>query len=91
MRIAVDFDGVLWDRHNGGIMDGAPEAMRKMQEDGHELIIWTARPDYTAPEIGELLDKYAVPYDFILGGKLYFDIFIDDRAREFRGWGHAYV
>ena len=90
MRIAVDFDGVLWNRHKGGIANGASKKLRQAKADGHEIIVWTARPDYTTFEIAELLDRYQVPYDFILGGKLYFDVFIDDHAKEFVGWQEDY-
>lgn len=91
MRIAVDFDQTLWDRHRGGIIEGAADAMRRLKDDGHELIIWTARPDYTTFEIGKLLEAEGVPFDFILGGKLHYDVLIDDKARQFDGWEKGYL
>lgn len=88
-------DDSEWNRHmmevpEGGPMKGAAEALMQMKLAGHEVIIWTARPDYTTFEIGRLLDGASIPYDFILGGKLYFDVFIDDHAKEFKGWGEDY-
>ena len=82
MRVAVDFDQTLWHRHGKGFDESCVDLVRAHKNMGDEVIIWTSRPDYTTPEIRALLDAHDVPYDFVLGGKLFFDILIDDKARQ---------
>jgi hypothetical protein len=84
MRVAVDFDLTLWHRHGAhyGFDEDCVNLVRAYKKRGDEVIIWTARPDYTTPEIRALLDAHDVPYDFVLGGKLFYDLLIDDKARQ---------
>jgi hydroxymethylpyrimidine pyrophosphatase-like HAD family hydrolase len=81
MRLAVDFDGTLWHRHREGFDPAAVRVLEEYKALGWEVIVWTSRPDYTTPEIRALLDAHDVPYDFVLGGKLFYDLLIDDKAR----------
>jgi hypothetical protein len=107
MKIAIDFDGVLHGYSkgfgDGEIYDppvpGAPEAMRKLKEQGHYLYIFTTRTNkifrkkddgkdekYQQEQIKLWMEKYDIPYDKIWTfGKPMADLFIDDRAINFAG------
>ncbi|MDN3666719.1 BT0820 family HAD-type phosphatase [Algibacter miyuki] len=104
--IAVDFDGtIVEDAYPkiGKPMLFAFETLKKLQEDGHRLILWTYR-------CGEKLDDavafckdngihfYAVNHSFEdeeyttdVSRKIHADLFIDDRnIGGFIGWGEVY-
>lgn len=105
--IAVDFDGTIAE-------DGYPkvgkakmfafETLKKLQEDGHRLILWTYRHGQTLEDAVEFcrrngIEFYAVNNSFSgedfdpskASRKLNADIFIDDRnLGGFPGWGEVY-
>ncbi|MBU3822033.1 hydrolase [Flavobacteriaceae bacterium XHP0103] len=105
--IAVDFDGtIVEDAYPkiGKPMLFAFETLKKLQEEGHRLILWTYR-------YGERLDEavafceengihfYAVNKSYpeeeyngeVMSRKIHADIFIDDRnIGGFQGWGEIY-
>lgn len=106
MTIAVDFDGTIVENKYPKI--GKPvlfalETLKKLQEDGHHLILWTYR---SGPRLEEAVDFcrnkgiifYAVNksypeevYDNTLSRKIQADIFIDDRnIGGLKGWGEIY-
>ena len=77
--------------------------MKKMQEDGHRLVLWTYRKGKRLDEAVEFCKKngiefYAVNKNFVeedytpdVPRKLKADIFIDDRnIGGFIGWGRIY-
>ena len=104
--IAIDFDGtIVEDRYPsiGKPMIFAFDTMKKMQEDGHRLILWTYRQGEKLEEAVEFCSKngiefYAVnnnyPEEVYSGDiprKIKADIFIDDRnIGGFPGWGKIY-
>jgi len=104
--IAIDFDGtIVEDKYPaiGKPMMFAFETMKKMQEDGHRLILWTYRQGEKLEEAVEFCSKngiefYAVNKNFVeedytpnVPRKLKADIFIDDRnIGGFIGWGKIY-
>ncbi len=104
--IAIDFDGtIVEDKYPaiGKPMMFAFETMKKMQEDGHRLILWTYRQGEKLEEAVEFCRKngiefYAVNKNFVeedytpnVPRKLKADIFIDDRnIGGFIGWGKIY-
>lgn len=73
-------------------------SLKSLKKQGHEIIIYTARNMKTyngntgkvMANIGSLtmdwLKKYDIPYDEILFGKPYGDIYIDDLAVTFTDW-----
>lgn len=77
---------------------GAIAALKKLKEEGHEIIIYTARNMKTyqgntgkaVANIGGMtidwLRKYQVPYDEIIFGKPQGDLYIDDLAIPFTDW-----
>jgi hydroxymethylpyrimidine pyrophosphatase-like HAD family hydrolase len=92
--IGVDFDGTI-------VEDGYPkigkprifafETLKRLQEDGHRLILWTYRSGRSLDEAVEFCEQngitfYAVnksfpeeQYDATKSRKIYADLFIDDR------------
>jgi hypothetical protein len=101
MTIAIDFDGVIhqyskgW--YKGEIYDppvkGTREAITKLKNEGHKIIIFSVRTNkiYHQGE-GQLqlmrnwLAEHNIPYDKIWNyGKPIADVYIDDRAVTFRG------
>ncbi|MDG5799176.1 hydrolase [Marinilabiliaceae bacterium ANBcel2] len=106
MIIAVDFDGTITEHRYPEIGREKPfafETLKRLQNDGHLLILWTYRS-------GELLEEainycknngiefYAVNSSFPgeelemgQSRKIHADIFIDDRiVSGFPGWGEIY-
>ncbi len=104
--IAIDFDGtIVEDKYPdiGKPLMFAFETMKKMQEDGHRLVLWTYRKGKKLDEAVEFCKKngiefYAVNKNFVeedytpdVPRKLKADIFIDDRnIGGFIGWGRIY-
>jgi hypothetical protein len=106
--IAVDFDGtIVEDRYPdiGRPMLFAIDTLRKMQEDGHRLILWTYRSGRKLQEAVDFcrengIEFYAVNksypeeeevLDSSTSRKIHADLFIDDRnLGGFPGWGAVY-
>lgn len=104
--IAVDFDGTIVEDAYPKI--GKPkmfafETLKRLQDDGHRLILWTYRSDLRLKEAVEFCKKngiefYAVnksfpeeQFDYSKSRKIHADIFIDDRnIGGFMGWGEIY-
>ena len=97
MLIAVDFDGTIVEHRYPRIGKEIPFAtatLRKLQEDGHRLILWTAREGSLLQEAidfcGERgVEFFAVNSNYpgeevdaagIRARKLHADLFIDDRS-----------
>jgi len=90
-RIAVDFDGVIFDKAKGTLMPGCVRALRKMAEGKNEITVFTNRPDYDYSTVKAILDANYIPYDRIICGKPSYDLFIDDRVARFEGWDKDYL
>ena len=106
MIIAVDFDGTIVDHEYPEI--GKPklfafETLKALQEQGHQLILWTYRAGTELDEAVEFCKKngiefYAVNknypeeiYDDSISRKIIADIYIDDRnAGGFPGWSQIW-
>jgi len=105
--IAVDFDGTIAEDAYpkiGRAKMFAFETLRKLQEDGHRLILWTYRHGQTLEDAVEFcrqngIEFYAINNSFAgevfdpskASRKLNADIFIDDRnLGGFPGWGEVY-
>lgn len=106
MKIVIDLDGVICHLKNNSTdsysdlkpIDGAIETIKKLQKNGHYLIIYTARNMQTyesnlgkvMKNVGKVtldwLEKYNIKYDEIYFGKPNADIYIDDRALNFESW-----
>lgn len=104
--IGVDFDGTIVEDRYPGI--GKPrifafETLKRLQEDGHRLILWTYRCGERLDDAVEFCQKngiifYAVnqsfpeeQFDGTKSRKIYADLFIDDRnIGGVLGWGEVY-
>jgi capsule biosynthesis phosphatase len=105
MRIVVDLDGTictLKQEHQTyaqvSVKPGAIELLKKLREEGHYIIIQTARNMATCDSnvgkvmknVGmitlEWLEKNGVEYDEIFFGKPNANLYIDDRAFRFVDW-----
>lgn len=106
LTIAVDFDGTIVENkypHIGKPILFAVETLKKLEEDGHQLILWTYR---TGSELQQAVNFcnaqgikfYAVNqsypeeiFDNSLSRKIQADLFIDDRnIGGLIGWGEIY-
>ena len=106
LLIAVDFDGTIVEDAYPKI--GSPklfafETLKRLQDDGHRLILWTYRSGKRLDEAVEFclengIKFYSVNksypeevFDPSLSRKINADIFIDDRnIGGFIGWGEVY-
>lgn len=106
LTIAVDFDGTIVENkypYIGKPVLFAVETLKKLEEEGHQLILWTYR---TGPELDHAVNFcedlgikfYAVNqsypeeiFDNSLSRKIQADLFIDDRnIGGLMGWGEIY-
>lgn len=88
--IACDFDHTI-NRNDSKLPDeryskpyeGAKDALIKLREDGHKVMIFSCNnPKW----IKEWLDHWEIPFDYIWeGAKPVCDAYIDDRGVGFRG------
>lgn len=106
LTLAVDFDGTIVENRFPEI--GKPllfafESLKKLQEEGHRLILWTYRSGQKLDEAVEFCEKnglkfYAInksypeeEFDNTISRKILADIFIDDRnLGGMKGWGEIY-
>lgn len=104
--IAIDFDGTIVEDAYPKI--GKPrifafETLKRLQKDGHRLILWTYRSGSKLEEAVQFCKEngitfYAVnhsfpeeQYDSSVSRKIYADIYIDDRnIGGVLGWGEVY-
>lgn len=100
--LAIDFDGTIVEDAYPGIgrpMNFAFDTMKKLQNEGHRLILWTYRNGSKLQEAVDFCEKngiefYAVnknypeeEFDGEISRKIHADLFIDDRnIGGFIGW-----
>jgi hydroxymethylpyrimidine pyrophosphatase-like HAD family hydrolase len=106
LTLAIDFDGTIVKDAYPKIGKPNPfafETLKKLQQDGQRLILWTYRYGKALNEAVDFCKKngiefYAVncsfpneAYDPIKSRKINADLFIDDRnVGGFYGWGEIY-
>ncbi len=106
LTIAVDFDGTIVENRFPEI--GKPilfafESLKKLQEEGHRIILWTYRHGERLEEAVSFCEEmglsfYAVNksypeenHDDTISRKILADIFIDDRnIGGLKAWGEIY-
>ncbi len=104
--IAVDFDGtIVEDAYPkiGKPMIFAFETLKKLQEEGHRLILWTYRSGEKLDEAVKFCEEHGInfyavnksfpeeEFDGSFSRKIHADLFIDDRnIGGFMGWGAIY-
>lgn len=99
MRIAVDFDNVLYDydgKWAGGSLQrlpvaGAVQAMQRLAGEGHTLIIFSTRGWLKAhrERMATWLTAAGIPFKEIARTKPNADLYIDDKALHFVDWESA--
>jgi hydroxymethylpyrimidine pyrophosphatase-like HAD family hydrolase len=106
LTIAVDFDGTIVENRYPKI--GKPilfalETLQKLQEDGHQLILWTYRSGTQLKEAVNFCKSKGITFycvnqsypeevfDGSISRKIQADLFIDDRnVGGLMGWGEIY-
>ncbi len=105
MRICIDIDGTIAELRQEKQFysevkpkEGAVETVQKLHNEGHYIILYTARNMATfqgnlgkitavqGPLLFKWLEKYEIPYDEIYFGKPNADVYIDDKAIKFESW-----
>jgi uncharacterized HAD superfamily protein len=90
--VAIDIDGTIcteertFERPLAKPLPGAIEALRMLKENGNTIILYTARGWEQYKVTKAWLDQNEFVYDQIIMGKPIADVWIDDRARHFKGW-----
>lgn len=98
--LGCDFDGTICEHMYpaiGPAMPGAFESLRRFQEKGDRLILWTCREGVALQEAitycrlngieFEQHNNNAVEHDYAKSRKIYADLYIDDRmVGGFPGW-----
>ncbi len=106
LTIAIDFDGTIVEDEYPGI--GRPiifafDTLKKLQSEGHRLILWTYRKGRALDEAEKFCKEngivfYAVnksfpeeEFDSSYSRKIHADVFIDDRnIGGLKSWGEIY-
>ena len=105
LKYCFDLDGTICEVKSTGQsyedvqpLPGAVETLKRLRDQGHYIIILTARNMATydnnlgkvianqAPIVIDWLKRHEVPYDELLFGKPNADFFIDDKAVQFKSW-----
>ena len=105
MRIVIDLDGTICTLKQNNqtyadvlVKPGAVEFINKLKQEGHYIIIQTARNMATCESnmgkviknVGKVtldwLEKNEIAYDEIYFGKPNANLYIDDRAFRFEDW-----
>lgn len=88
--IAYDYDNTVFDYHNLGYeFDFVIDLLRESKKYGAKFIVYSCSPVSRYNEMSEYLNSSNIPFDTINeniielhggGGKLFYNIFLDDRA-----------
>lgn len=106
MIIAVDFDGTIVDHDFpaiGSLRENAAEILQKLDNEGHQIVIWTCRTGQVLEEAYQFLVANKIPFvainenapivkhTFDCLPKIYADLYIDDRqVGGLPGWWQIY-
>ncbi len=92
LKIVIDLDGTILEekpikeKARAVPLPEAVEAVNRLYEMGHVIIIYSARGDHDLELTLGQLSRFGVKYHHLVLGKPRGDIFIDDRALTFTGW-----
>ena len=92
MRLIIDLDGTIcteektFSRSLAKPKTDAVESMKNLKDQGHTIIIYTARSWNEYEMTSEWLKKNNIPFDQLFMGKPIGDYCIDDRAIRFTTW-----
>jgi histidinol phosphatase-like enzyme len=92
MILAIDFDGVICENDYPEVGKQIPNSipvLKKLQQIGHSLILWTCRDGESLNNAIEFCKKKGLEFDainenldfkFKTSNKIYADVYIDDRG-----------
>ena len=97
MVILIDIDGTICteesppERPRARPLPGAVQAVNRLTEEGHVVVLWTGRGWDEYRTTKAWLDDHGFKYAELLMGKPIANLIIDDRARQFAGWDKDYL
>ena len=92
MKMIIDLDGTIcseekqFSRALAIVNKGAREALQKIRDNGHTIIIYSARTWAEYELTIDWLKKNKIPFDQLILGKPQGDYWIDDRAIKYENW-----
>lgn len=92
MRLIIDLDGTIcteektFSRSLAKPIAGAIEKINKLFSEGHTIIIYSGRSWQEYEMTTEWLKSNNIRYHQLILGKPIGDLWIDDRATQFRSW-----
>lgn len=92
MQIIIDLDGTIcteerqFSRSLAKPLPDAIESIKKLYNEGHTIIIYSARTWMEFEMTTDWLKRHEVPYHQLIMGKPIGDVWIDDRALRFDTW-----
>ena len=92
MQLIIDLDGTIcseektFSRSMAKPLPGAKDTLAKLKEQGHTLIIYSARGWNEFEMTIKWLNDNEISYDQVILGKPVGDYWIDDRAVNFKSW-----
>lgn len=96
MQLIIDMDGTIcteertYSRSLAQPIEGAIEKINKLYDEGHTIVIYTARTWMEFEMTTHWLQTHQVKYHQLMMGKPIGDLWIDDRASQFRNWDETY-
>jgi uncharacterized HAD superfamily protein len=95
MQIVIDMDGTIcteektYSRALAKPLPGAVENINKLYDEGHIVLIYSARTWMEYEMTYDWLCKYNIKFHQLILGKPIGDVWIDDRAINFKSWASA--
>jgi len=92
MQIVIDMDGTIcteektYSRALAKALPGAVENINKLYDEGHIILIYSARTWMEYEMTHDWLQKNNIKFHQLILGKPIGDVWIDDRAINFNGW-----
>jgi len=92
MQFIIDMDGTIcteektYSRSMAKPLEGAVENVNRLFEEGHTIIIYTARTWMEFEMTTDWLQRHEIKYHQLIMGKPIGDMWIDDRALGFKSW-----
>lgn len=76
--IAVDYDETI--AHNGYPRAEVVDKLKAMQQDGHKVMLWTARTGKSRQDAIDKCEQAGLTFDGVLDNKPDADLFVDDKS-----------
>ncbi|MCC7701846.1 HAD hydrolase family protein [Janthinobacterium sp. GW460P] len=95
MQIIIDMDGTIcteektYSRSMAKPLDNAVESVNNLYDEGHTIIIYSARTWMEYEMTVDWLSRYGFKYHQLMLGKPIGDVWIDDRAITCNGWDNV--